>query len=513
MLGLRLNNQVELALCADHLTVHLFRQIEMSDVYGNLKINDSEMFFEAPTGRAAENSKSQHPKSPPLLTDLEPLSDRQGKSDVLKVNGENTSHESRSSSDSDCSAPQSLHDVDARKSYDQFRKQVENTSQIHLARRQIKQGRTDRQPRSEKEMRQAICAKLQDVPTISHTPAHAVKVSTLQAILPRVRRFLYRFPLLLRLLLNPLSYFHPIRISTLSVAGPGEQLQSFLESFVNKFQNEQTQDGDIEQFREEMSSWLSNASFCLEIANLSALGHVPLDSGGEITTYARSGNVGVYRTPLDSNTVTQVTHIGGVDATCVIPAFLLPHHEHVLPPEASKQVGNDSDLRNENEEHDVAHIILSAHASLPTHFDQSLLDFAAALLKATKMIDLENLFERENSSDQSSEQNSTSSMQSEVLDSSQKTTDNENKDDSGDRSKLRSKIASRVYHSAKDGLKKGTMVEAVGNKVNDRWVMKTVSRIAARLEQAHGDFGYTTHYPVDLGTYRPKGETPSKILP
>lgn len=140
-----------------------------------------------------------------------------------------------------------------------------------------------------------------------------------------------------------------------------------------------------------------------------------------------------------------------------------------------------SDEANEDNQ-DVANIIFSVHASLPSHFDQSLLDFAAALLKATDVMNVETLFEP----GEPEEDGNTS---------------------------LRARISERIPNSLKTGIKKGVKGDAVKDKVNDRWVARTVGKLAAKLESAHGDFGYTSTFPLSLKSYRQQAESASKILP
>lgn len=529
---------MELALCADHLSISLFRHIDITDVYGNLKLKQSDMSFRDPDGLETEDlypplfesgilqlataQSNSRQRVQPKDRDRKPISDYEEEASIRKEFQD--------------TAAIPLDDVEAEDRYNKVLKEVDTGSQIYVARRQIEQADPAQQPRNEREMRQAVCAKLQDVPSVSHTPTYAVSVSVLQTIFPRVRRFLHRLPFLLRLLLNQLSYLHPINISSISIAGPGERLKGLLHNHLLK--DQASHGADMRQLEDEMSSWLASATFCLEIVDLAALGHVPCTSSGDITTYLRSANVSVYRTPLESNTVRQVTHIGGADATFVMPAFLLPHHEHCLPPSPIEQDGEEqtsakldlqgavpawsSEGSHDGAKPDETELIISVHASLPTHFDQSLLDFAATLVKATKLIDLETLFERETAADDSSGEQSNTRTDGLDSESSAIETDTDvntsadglssNPDPRNTGSNL-TKLVSRARQSVKDGIKKGLKENAVGDKVNDRWIAKTVGRIAARLEQAQGDIGYTTALPLSLQPYRSAADLPSKILP
>lgn len=475
-LGLRISNEYELAMCADRLSISLFKSIEVSDIYGNIKVDEGQMLFNDPVNSARSPIRKQHRAQNGNEAAVRPK-----RVDSADVEGYSSS----------AHLPRSIakNDTDAETGYNDAIQSIKSSSQVCVARQSIEGNEHAKPPEDEREMRQAICARLQSVPAISHTPEHAITVSWLQNIFPRTRRFLHRLPLLLRLLLNPLSYLHPIEIPSISIAGPGDKLKQVIKQRL--FENQESLDANMEQLEEELSVWLSDASFCLEVSDLSGLTHVPLNSAGDILAYLQSGNIAIYRTPNDTNEVTQVTHIGGTDATCVIPAFLLPHHEHCWPPPPHEQSSSkpgttnmDSTVSDEaNEENqDVANIIFSVHASLPSHFDQSLLDFAAALLKATDVMNVETLFEP-------------------------------GEPDEDGNTSLRARISERIPNSLKTGIKKGVKADAVKDKVNDRWVARTVGKLAAKLESAHGDFGYTSTFPLSLESYRHQAETASKILP
>lgn len=527
---------MELALATDYLSIELFRSIKIKEVYGNIKVRKSESMVD--NSQIPENDPHymSRDESATLDNSIAKVNNEHsvqanGTEYLFATSGANTTN-TEDVQDVATSIPSD--DFEAERRYNRVLEQMEKSSQIHIARREISETDSASKPSSEREMRQAVCAKLQDVPAVSHTPAFAVRVSVLQTIYPRIRRFLHRLPLLLRLMLNQLSYFHPIHISSVSIAGPGERLKGLLEEYVIK--DQASHDADMQQLEEEMSTWLEGASFCLEISDIASLAHVPLSTSGEITAYFRSADVTVYRTPLNTNTVLQVSHIGGVDATIVIPSYLLPHHEHCLPPLPSENDDShhfstnaesnearhlsSGDYKDDKNKPDEAEMTMSAHASLPTHFDQSVLDFASSLVKATKLIDLENLFEREyakenSSGDQSNASADGSEQQSstETNTSSETAPNDQSKSSSSNMESSLSKLASRARQTMKDGIKKGVKKNAVGDKVNDRWIAKTVGRLAARLEEAQGDFGYTTTVPFSLQPYRAAAELPSKLLP
>ena len=110
---------------------------------------------------------------------------------------------------------------------------------------------------------------------------------------------------------------------------------------------------------------------------------------------------------------------------------------------------------------------MSVHAKLPASLDQELLNFTAALIKATKVVELEQ---------------GPSPMDEEH---------------SGIRDFAR---------SLNKGMKEGMKKAVVDSVVHDRWIAKMVGKITKKLETAQGEIGYSGGIPVPLGPYRlPKG--------
>lgn len=205
-------------------------------------------------------------------------------------------------------------------------------------------------------------------------------------------------------------------------------------------------------------------------------------------------DVMAYRTlPRESN-LNRVIQLGGADATFTIPLFLLPHHEHILPPISSDKDKDKHELKTniidassklkrvqgeynlEQAYRDEANVKLSAHLRLPAIFDKELLDCIAALVKVTKVIEME--------SERSGMENEVSGLKD---------------------------FTKALNKTAKEGINK-TVVSGV---VNDRWIARLVGKITKKWETAQGDFGYSTGISVVLGGYRkPYLETEGdKLLP
>ena len=163
---------------------------------------------------------------------------------------------------------------------------------------------------------------------------------------------------------------------------------------------------------------------------------------------------------------------------------------------------------------DETKVKISVHGSLPATFDQSLLNFIGALVKATKIIELEKQADEIEESEASPATPATdddalkpvsrvdSGFKSFTKNLRQGLKDGSTRDSIKD-------FARDVHQSTRDSMKKAV----VGSMINDRWIAKMVGKVAAKLEQAQGDVGYSGEIPVALGPYRARGELPLKLLP
>lgn len=109
---------------------------------------------------------------------------------------------------------------------------------------------------------------------------------------------------------------------------------------------------------------------------------------------------------------------------------------------------------------------ISAHALLPAIFSQELLDFVAALVKASKVVEIEK---------------APSPMGEEVH--------------------RLSEFTGALNQAAKDGLKRA----AIDGVINDRWLAKMVGKVIGKLEESRGNVGYSGDIPVELKVYRETG--------
>jgi hypothetical protein len=573
-----------MSMCAEEVTISLFRRIEIGDVYGNIKGGAGEMTFaelddpadnesvdiilnDTPLMRAATSGKKNFKSRPPLRESLTGVSYMKDSPAVSFLENVTTF---------------SPDDAAADVKYQKVLTAIRTESAIYQSRAHVREkaaSAVDPDADTTKEMRAATCAEMQHLPSIAHPPERSVRVSTLQHLPPpHVRRFLHRLPFLLRLLLAVLSYFHVINIASINVAGSGRWLSSLLNQKI--FKHYPDTSGDLRKLQRRVSAWLGNANFCFQLDEIDGMTSVPMSTNFDIIAYLKFYDIIAYRTVLDESTIAQVVRLGGADATVSIPSFLLPHHEHLVPPKPTltdisemETVVKDADGEPktkqaeavlESMEEDETHINISVHASLPAQFDQSLLNFIAALVKATKIIEFErdvNDAKEANGAnananangDELSAQDTEIDGNGESLDPSdgESSTPDNDEDESAIKGIHRSATSPATTtqgHARKDsGIKSlakklhtslqastaasGRFVRDLGQNtrdgmkrvvvagmVNDRWIAKLVGRLAVGLQTMQGDVGYSGKIPVKLEWYRNQEEDQkkgwdSKLLP
>ena len=488
-LGIKLSDDMELALSTDKVTIPLFRRIEIGDVYGNLKGGEYEMtFHELEESTVDADGDAIMNTDTPLLKAAGTNGDL-SHPNTIKMTEEMTNgramQDSSAKAGLDAVTQLSPDDDQAGKQYMETLKWIHQSSPIQQCRQDLLQSYRESDVEgglfdihNPRDMRAAICSQLHEKPSVPHPPRRSIKVTTLQNLTPPyIRRFLHRLPMLLRLLLNPISYFHPISIESITTAGSGRWIKHMLMEKV--FESYSEQDSEIRRLEKKISTWLSDANFALELADITGLAQVPFLSAFDVVCYLAFGDVLAYRTLPQEATLNQVVRLGGADATFTIPSFLLPHHEHLLPPvptaQDKEQLAQDiedadgkpktiqAEQNLEQAQKDEANVRMSVHASLPACFDQELLNFIAALVKATKVVEMEK---------------EPNAMDEEV---------------SGFKD-----FTKNLHRATKDSMKKAV----VGGIINDKWIAKMVGKVCKMLETAQGDVGYSGNIPVALEAYR-----------
>jgi hypothetical protein len=550
--GIKLTKDIELAICVDQVTVSLFRRIEIGDVFANVKGGQFEMTF----GEVEEDVIDDNISVDSIfLGDTPLLRAATAGSDSFKdrpklresLTGGSFMRDTSAQDGYQSMTKLSPDDELADKEYRKRLADIRTSSTIYQSRQQaLKRALEDPDVKlsNDNDIRAAISAELHGFPSIAHPPSRSVRVTTLQTLSPPyMRRFMHRLPFLLRLLLAPLSYFHPIGFSSINAAGSGQWVSELLKQEVFKQYMETS--SELRRLHRRVSTWLADATFCLQLTDIDALGSVPLSTAFDIVAYLKFNDVMAYRTTQPSGAVTQVVRFGGADATFTIPSFLLPHHEHLIPEKPApsdeerlkvevveadgipKTTQAKKDL--DKVKKDETSIAMSVHASLPASFDQTLLNFIAALVKATKIVEIEKEIaeveqRRGRSNTNSSLPNSPDSDTESTMSESPTKPKlgfkevagfkvmahniRQNLKDGSYNTSIK-EFAKELHQNTKDGMKKAV----VGGLVNDRWIAKIVGKTAAALQKAQGDVGYSGGIPIPLEPYRGTEDLPSKLLP
>lgn len=345
---------------------------------------------------------------------------------------------------------------------------------------------------NDRHLRAAICTRLHRKPSIQHPPRWSVRVSTLQKLAPPwLVRLMHRMPLLLRLMLNPLAYFHPITMDSATMGASGHWMKFMLSSEL--FESYAENSADIGKLRDRVFHWLDDANFVIGLSEFTGQGLVPIDPHNDITCRMAVDEVTLYRTVPSQATLKKSIQLGGADATVLVPSMMMPHHDHLLPSQEDRKRQQEdhrehirmresmpkvAQARRDLEQNvrDEANVPISVHIRLPACFDQDLLNFITTLVKASKIIEFQRAFK-------------------EVAES-----------------EIRSfKDLTRLVNSGiREGMKKATVNAAA----NDQWIAKMVGKIVKKLESTQGDVGYSGAIRVPLDPYRAAavpGE--SKLLP
>lgn len=486
--GIKLSDDMELAIQTERVEVRLFRGIWIGDCFANIKGGKYEMTFGELEGKTKDADGDQvFVEGTPLLRAASRRSNEWSMPDARDTRTVKMTEKMTDGSEMKELSPEAVLksmkklSPDNEKASGRYRhilEYIHESSAINKAREHLKEVADGNIHNDPNFLRAAICSQLHSEPSVPHPPHRSIRVSTIQnSTSPRVKAFEHRLPMLLRLLLNPLSYFHPVHFSSITAAASGHWIDSILVDKV--FKTYADNDAEIRALKNRITSWLDNANFVAEISSVLGLAHVPVLTNYNITCNLTLDDVMAYRAVPKETQLNQVVRLGGADATFVVPTFLLPHHEHLLPPIPSEK--DKDDLKRDVEEadglpktvqaehklaqkeKDEANVKMSVHARLPACFDQDLLDFIAALVKATKVVEIEK---------------QDSAMDQEV--SSFK------------------EFGQALKGGMKDGMKK-VVVDGV---VNARWIAKLVGKVTKMLEHAQGDVGYSGNIPVQLEKYR-----------
>lgn len=321
------------------------------------------------------------------------------------------------------------------------------------------------------------------------------------------------------------------------------------------FKHYSQSDAEVRRLESRISAWLADANFAVGLTDLFCTAQVPVDTDYDIECKFKIGDLMAHRTLPEAVNLTQVVHLGGADATFVLPSYLLPHHEHLYPPiltdfddmkiqqeiedlaETPQAVRMKKDL--ERRRRDETCMKISVHGHLPALFDQQLLNFVAATVKATKVIEVEKgheelVLKRAATDKLEMEIRRVDSVASEGVksdnasasstESDGATTDSQNSVPVSTQSTPISSARSNTWKAGmnkafkgmntkiQDGWRKAG-IQTVNVVANDRWIASIVGRIMRKLEKAQGDVGYSGLIAMPMAEYRQRAELETKLLP
>ncbi|TQV91282.1 srpk [Cordyceps javanica] len=481
--GIKLSDDLEFGIQTERVTVSLFRSIEVDDCFAKIKGAKQALMSEK-AQLASEKGSRGSLMTVDTPSDGAVAEKRQPRATETKakVTAGNPPKDSSKTVAYKTIKKQSLHSDVAVERYHRTLELLDESNAISQARANLRRQSTSSDGLDlddESAVRAAICSQLHSKPSVPNPPQRSVKVTVLRELSsPRMKRFLHRLPMLLRLLLNPLSYFHPVTIRSITVTASGDWIKCLLVQTM--FKSYDSFEAEVERLRESISSWVTDAHFTVGLGSMAGQAHVPLLSSSSILCQMAFDGVVAHRALAKDTVVHEVMRLRGADASFVVPTFLLPHHEHIIPDMINLQAESlESEAVVDSKaaagtENDQATVKMAVRAHLPATLDQELLNLIALIVKHSKLLEM----------DQSSS----------PID--------------GD-SKGFSEFTDAVNKKVKDGVKKAVMG-------GDQWLAKLAGKVLKKLEVIDGDIGYSGDIPVDLTSYRSTGWLESegeKLLP
>ncbi|KAF7874901.1 hypothetical protein EAF04_002075 [Stromatinia cepivora] len=418
---------------------------------------------------------------------------------------------------------------------------------------------------SNNDIRAAICSQIHRQPSITHPPSRSIKVTTLQTLIPpNIRTFLHRLPMLIRLLLSPIAYFHPVKVSSVTATGSGKWIQEILSeklfktdiytppssptastfpsftsklsdpsptlssltskltnpsstfsSFTSKLNNpsptisslttgpsDPNPEGEntIPQIQQRINTWLIPANFVLELGPITGVAQIPILPTYDIHCSLSSTNIIAYRTLPSIATPKQVLRLGGADATFQIPSFLLPHHEHLLPVKPTHD-----QIRSKGKEVQKTD---DKFEDLVKHREKDVLESDECIVRIGAHVRPPVVMDQELLDWIASVAKASKVMEME-MEMEGRWMDEEIRG-------FRDLVG--VFKGGVRDAQKGMRKSLVTTAINDKWIAKIVGKTTKKLEEARGDVGYAGDIKVPLGSFRLSEEARErkegdKILP
>jgi hypothetical protein len=514
---LNIGQNHEIHAHTDSLEVKLFRSIKIGEIYTAHRCPEdyNEHAFEKDIRPGLKNSKHVSPSESPIAKDnIKHEASAQQNRDAA-TGSELTAKPKSKGWDQ----PSSLGDKDAEARYLDSLNSHHAHDKLHKMRERLRlaHGAGEYSDAELVELRALLCTELRKTGLTPSKSAPQITASKLAAMFSQPDIFKY-VPSAMRILLWLASHTHPIECPSISAAGSGNWLNELLSQVL--FRHRTTVDERIRNLEREVSLWLSAGDYCVDLANITALSQVPVRSMYDIKAEISSTSIAVSRIDTEVESSTQMASLSRADGTFIIPTCLLPNHSHLVPQEPSLEEvaeaklvmreaikqkqpseapshkrsatwpASEEDLKNIVEEKpfdcDTLNVTMSIRATLPAHFHESLLSFAATLSKAAQMHGIEE----------------------DIIDPPTPPPFDKTSDPTINwREKIAKRsdfIGSAIKHplmSARGAFHR-EMRKSTVMTVNGTWFAKWTNKILEQLEWLNGDVGYTFDVPVSLKPYR-----------
>lgn len=375
-------------------------------------------------------------------------------------------------------------DEEAEERYNHVLSELRRTNHLHQCRSQAEDLGASRASEHEDEstQRPVVCSNFRNSKPPRSSSENHITLSRLKELLSPLSRLLDRAPIILRLFLWLLSQSHSVTCPAVCFSADGRYLgNEILESL---FRKHAVEDSRIRQLKQEVSSWLSDANVYLDFMDLTGQSTVPVLTSNKITADIRSNGVALSRLGANISNGGRIGELSGVDASFVIPTCLLPSHASIAPLPKS-------------DENDTTSVFMAVRASLPAHFSESFLNFAATLSKTSQMLDIE-----EEAGRIGSDKPAFPGIDDEA-------TENDNHDQSHENESRAHRLREKLPHvhlgvvtkhpidHLKQSLHKGIKKTAV-DKFDGAWFAKWTNKLLRQLEGLDGDVGYSTEIPVSI---------------
>lgn len=505
----------ELSIHSDAVTIKLFRQITIDEVYGvhwfTAGITDPEgREHRADSHRDSHSDDTHSPQSKrDLIKDKffpsTEESSAASKRDYVKDRILPRSQDEKQRSEAEVHGPHAANprlpsrsDIEAEQRYDDVLLKLRQSNRLYQSRARVRLSHGDGKDQTDEspDTRAAVCADLRSTRPPMSEPFGRIPISKLISIFEPISRLLDKVPSVLRGFLWLLSQSHPITCPSICFSACGAYLGDELRT--KFFHRHAADDKRIANLESQVLNWLSTAGV-LDFARLRGRASVPLRSSDDIRAELSSTDVVITRInpkrdgqaskDADENTG-RVAGLKGADTSFTIPTCLLPSHGYLAP------------LPKSLDQDDTAPVSIAIRAHLPAHFSDAFLHFAATLSKTGQMLDIEE------EAGMAADDTDSPMCRTDRLEAERQDGKSEDSHDShshkhleGFRAKIaHGRIGAAIKHPVQHGkqfLHKEVKKTAV-DKVDGAWFAKWTNKLLKELEWLDGDVGYSMEIPTGI---------------